>query len=84
MDGQTVNRVFLKLSIFLVLLVSINQQTLACSTCLVDPNSNTASALNGAILLLLALIAGIFLIMAGCLWKLSRRIKAMENRGEIL
>jgi len=79
-----VMKLLLKLIIFLFLGLSINQGAMACSTCMADPNSNTASALNGAILLLLALIAGVFLIIAGCLWKLSRRIKAMENRGEIL
>ena len=57
----------------LTLLLSLATDASACSVCMGDPNSNMASAVNGAIFLMLAFIGGILALLGGFAFYLMKR-----------
>jgi hypothetical protein len=61
---------------FLVLLgLAVPQLANACAACMGDPNSNVAKGANGAIFLLLGVLASMFLLLGSFAFQLYRNSK---------
>jgi hypothetical protein len=60
------------LRIFVLLAAMAPQFANACSACMGDPNSNVAKGANGAIFLMLGLLACVFLLLGAFAFQLYR------------